>query len=300
MASRAFKTIDQQITTGGDYIEALRRKTMYTSIMRKVKTEEGALSIAKHDSNVNIEWCSDASISRDLKPRAKLKSTINYSTLLDIAKGKRQANPVLNGSTASKFNIFTGNFAMVHSEVPIPILVPFKWDSTAKTNLPIFEDSDGLVTTNTVTFPNNGQSTDAMDASWNQSNYPGWWFDPLGVLTELNCNQSVATNLGKRLVDQVEITYRWSHAYWRSVAGQSMSGFSFPESVTFYQQPTDFKDPLTKAYGPLAGFASFSSTVPALVNPAKKINVEQFSQLNEWCKQQGNADGIGAAGSIPI
>ena len=297
MASRAFKTIDQQITTGGDYIEALRRKTMYTSIMRKVKTEEGALSIAKHDSNVNIEWCSDASRSHDLKSRARLKSTINYSTLLDIAKGKRQANPVLNGSTASKFNIFTGNFAMVHAEAPIPVLVPFKWDSTRNTNLPIFimapTGPTGLATTNTVTFPNNGQSTDAMDSSWNQSYYPGWWFDPLGVLTELNCNQTEATNLGKRLVDQVEITYRWSHAYWRSVAGQSMSGFSFPENVTFYQQPTDFKDPLTKAYGPLPEFASFSSTVPANLDTATKINVEQVAQLNEWCKQQGSADGIG-------
>ena len=38
--SRAFKSIDNQITTGGDYIEALRRKTMYMSIMRKAKTVE--------------------------------------------------------------------------------------------------------------------------------------------------------------------------------------------------------------------------------------------------------------------
>ena len=131
--SRAFKTIDNQFTTSSDYTEALRRKTMYKSIMKKAQSMEGAASIAEYNNDINIEWCNETPTTK-----GKLKSTINYETLLDIAKGKRLANPVLNGNISSKFNIFTGNFAMVHAEVPIPVLVPFKWDSSpTNTNLPI-------------------------------------------------------------------------------------------------------------------------------------------------------------------
>lgn len=299
--SRAFKTIDQQITTGGDYIESLRRKTMYMSIMRKAQDPESAKSIATHNNNVNIEWCNSGGAVKMAQSNsvARLKSTNSYATLLDMAKGKRQANPVLNGSTASKFNIFTGNFAMVHSKAPIPIIVPFKWDTTQNTNQPVWMGPTNTPAYNTIIFPNNGQSSDAMDASWNQAQYPGWWFDPYGVLTELNCLQTEATNLGTRLVDQVEITYRWSHAYWRSVAGQSMSGFAFPESVTFSLQRTSFADPLTEAYGPLPSFNAYIPGVPPPANPltpeeekAREINILQESQLNEWCKNQGRPTGV--------
>lgn len=297
--SRAFKSIDNQITTGGDYIEALRRKTMYMSIMRKAQTSQGALSIAKYDNNVNVEWCEDGNIVRPGVPIAKLKSTLDYKTLLDISKGKRQANPVLNGSTASKFNIFTGNFAMVHGNQPYPFIVPFKYDTSGqKTNLPYFWPTSGstkpLIRANTITFPNNGQSTAPMDASWNESQYPGWWFDPFGILTESNCIPTEATNLGARLVNQVEIVYRWSNAYWRSVAGQSMSGFAFPESITFSIQPTNFVDELTIKYGPLPRFdAGLGDDYDGIIvseignDLAKQINAQQTFQLNEWCQQQG-------------
>ena len=298
--SRAFKSIDNQITTGGDYIEALRRKTMYMSIMRKAKTVEGANSIAKYDNDLNIQWCQDGNIINPGVPIAKLKSTINYKTLLDISKGKRQANPVLNGSTASKFNIFTGNFAMVHGNQPYPLIVPFRWDSsTQNTNVPYFYPSGSsgaspLPRANTIRFPNNGQSTNPMDASWNETMYPGWWFDPYGILTEANCIQTEATNLGIKLVNQVEIIYRWSHAYWRSVAGQSMSGFAFPESITFSTQPTNFVDDLTLKYGPLPRYdAGLGDDYDGLIvsdigdKLANQINAQQAFQLNEWCQQQG-------------
>lgn len=293
--SRAFKSIDNQITTGGDYIEALRRKTMYLSIARKVKTAEGAASIVKYDNDVNIKWCEGGN-RKNSKPTAKLKSTINYKTLLDISKGKRQANPVLNGSTASKFNIFTGNFAMVHGNQPYPLIVPFIWDSGNKTNKPYLVTGptpptppEMLPIANTITFPNNGQSENPMDASWNLAQYPGWWFDPFGVLTEENCIATNANNLGAKLVNQVEIAYRWSHAYWRSVAGQSMSGFAFPESVSFALQPTDYTSELTQRYGPLPTSDAYIIVQAALGgDPADTINRQQESQLIEWCQAQGS------------
>ena len=76
--SRAFKTIDQQITTGGDYIESLRRKTMYMSIMRKAQDPESAKSIATHNNNVNIEWCNSGGAVKmaGSDSVARLKSTI--------------------------------------------------------------------------------------------------------------------------------------------------------------------------------------------------------------------------------
>jgi len=277
--SRAFKTIDNQFTTSSDYTEALRRKTMYKSIMKKAQSMEGAASIAEYNNDINIEWCDETSPTK-----GKLKSTINYETLLDIAKGKRLANPVLNGNISSKFNIFTGNFTMIHSEVPIPILMPFVWDQ--ETNLPIY-DASGVAITNTITFPNNGQSTNPMDASWNEAQYPGWWFDPYGVLTELNCLQTKATNLERRYESQSKLTYRWSNAYWKSVSGESMSGFSFPESVTFAKEPTDFSDPFTRVYAPLPSYNAFREDLLSSDDQSdeNKRNARERSQLEQWCQQ---------------
>lgn len=303
--SRAFKSIDNQITSGGDYIEALRRKTMYMSIMRKAKTIEGAISVAKYDSDVNIQWCKDGNATNGGLPIAKLKSTADYKTLLDISKGKRQANPVLNGSTASKFNIFTGNFAMVHGSLPYPLIVPFKWSdngaSEQNTNMPYFITTGvsgvQIPLASTISFPNNGQTNNAMDVSWNEAAYPGWFFDPYGILSNSNCIQTEATNLGVKLVNQVEIIYRWSNAYWRSVAGQSMSGFAFPESVTFSLQPTNLFDELAIKYGPLPRYdAGLGDDYDGLIldnigdDIAEQINAQQQLQLNEWCEQQGGRD----------
>ena len=302
--SRAFKSIDNQITSGGDYIEALRRKTMYMSIMRKARTIEGAISIAKYDSDVNIQWCKDGNPTQVTPtPIAKLKSTADYKTLLDISKGKRQANPVLNGSTASKFNIFTGNFAMVHGSLPYPLIVPFKWSNNGTseqyTNMPYFHVAGpaDIPLASTISFPNNGQTNNPMDVSWNEAAYPGWFFDPYGILSNSNCIQTEATNLGVKLVNQVEIIYRWSNAYWRSVAGQSMSGFAFPESVTFSLQPTNLLDELAIKYGPLPRYdAGLGDDYDGLIldnigdDLARQINVQQQLQLNEWCEQQGGRD----------
>ena len=131
-----------------------------------------------------------------------------------------------------------------------------------------------------------------MDASWNENGYTGWWFDPYGILTESNCIPTQATNLGRKLVNQVEITYRWSSAYWRSVAGQSMSGFAFPERVTFAVQPTDFTDPFAIRYGPLPKTDAllgdeYDGTLMASVDKADAVNSQQRMQLAEWCRQQG-------------
>ena len=195
-----------------------------------------------------------------------------------------QFNPMLNGNISSKFNIFTGNFTMIHSEVPIPILMPFVWDQ--ETNLPIY-DASGVAITNTITFPNNGQSTNPMDASWNEAQYPGWWFDPYGVLTELNCLQTKATNLERRYESQSKLTYRWSNAYWKSVSGESMSGFSFPESVTFAKEPTDFSDPFTRVYAPLPSYNAFREDLLSSDDQSdeNKRNARERSQLEQWCQQ---------------
>ena len=83
--------------------------------------------------------------------------------------------------------------------------------------------------------------------------------------------------------------YRWSHAYWRSVAGQSMSGFAFPESVSFTLQPTDYTSELTQRYGPLPTSDAYTIVQAAFgLDPADTINRQQESQLIEWCQAQGS------------
>ena len=287
--SRAFKSIDNQITSGSDYTRSIRNKTIYLGIERKVTTsEKTAESVSKYDSDYKIMWCGDGNgIPLDNGfTTAKLKSASSYEAYMNIARGKRIANPVLNGATASKFNIFTGNFAMVHPQTPYPLIVPTKWNPTTKTICPIpivTSPPSGVDASqaNTIPFPNTGQTNMALDLSWNENNYPGWFFDPYGVLSNYACIKSQAPNLGKKLVSQVEIIYRWSPAYWRSVAGQSLSGAAFPESVTFDLQPTENNE-LTQRYGPVASLVSQENT-----NEISAVE-HDLNQLQSWCIQKGN------------
>ena len=298
--SRAFKSIDNQINSGSDYTKSIRNKALYLSIERKVKTEEGANSVSKYDSDYSITWCKGGSgapvLSWTTAGTAKLKSASSYAAYMNIARGKRLANPVLNGATASKFNIFTGNFAMVHPLHPYPLLVPSHWNTTNNTLQPTQSTIinpppavTGVPTqVNTIPFPNSGQLNGPVDVSWNEINYPGWFFDPYGVLSNYTCIKGNAPTLGTKLVNQVEIIYRWSPAYWRSVAGQSMSGAAFPESVTFNKQPTE-NDNLTNAYGPVASLAAqegLAGSGDTFTGDVSKIQNEE-QQLQSWCIQQG-------------
>ena len=298
--SRAFKTIDNQITTSSDYINAVRRKTLFTSIRDKSRKAASAASIATWDNTYRIKWCAGGSGSAAVvdqlqpnmktKPTSKLVSAHSHAALLDISKGKRIANPVLNGSTASKFNIFTGNFAIIHPKNPYPLVIPTAWSTTTQSLRPItiLQPIAGgypnLYTANTIPFPNNGQQGGTSDASWNTVNYPGWYFDPYGVLTNITCNQSNAVTLGRRLVRQVEIGYRWSPAYWRSVAGQSMSGISYPEAVTFSTQPTQLDD-LTMAYGPQPTVTSDQLASSGFQLSNMDANKQMLLQVDNWCER---------------
>ena len=288
--SRAFKSIDNQITSGSDYTRSIRNKAIYLSIERKVrKSEKAAESVSKYDSDYNIMWCAGGNgiPNSDIGfTTAKLKSASSYEAYMNIARGKRIANPVLNGATASKFNIFTGNFAMVHPQTPNPLLVPTKWNPHTKTicPIPIISSPPAIDASqaNTIPFPNMGQTSMALDLSWNENNYPGWFFDPYSVLSNYACIKSQAPNLGRKLVNQVEIIYRWSPAYWRSVAGQSLSGVAFPESVTFGPQPTENNE-LTKRYGPVA-----SLTTQENITGESSAERHDLNQLQSWCVQKGN------------
>lgn len=298
--SRAFKSIDNQITTSSDYINAIRRKTLFTSIRDKSRHAASAQSVATWDNTYRIKWCAggsgDAAVVDQLQPNmptqptSKLVSARSHAALLDISKGKRIANPVLNGSTASKFNIFTGNFAIIHPKNPYPLVIPTAWSKTTQSLRPItiLQSSAGpqypnLYTANTIPFPNNGQTL-PTDGSWNVVNYPGWYFDPYGVLTNITCNQSNAVDLGRRLVRQVEIGYRWSPAYWRSVAGQSMSGISYPEAVTFSTQPTQL-DNLTMRYGPQPTITADQLAASGFKLNDMGANKQMLLQVNDWCER---------------
>ena len=315
--SRAFKSIDQQITTGSDYTTAKRRSTIFKSIRDKVRTRYGAESVAYRDNTFTITWCKDgAGIPEDViysnfyrLPTAKLRSVRSYESYIDLCKGKRLTNPVLNGATAAKFNIFTGNFALVHPKTPFPVIIPTTFDLQTQTLRPVtlLGDHNAAAThapgdlddVNTITFPNTSQSSPWQDIEWNQNNYPGWYFDPYGIVGDLNCNATKGSTLAQRLVSQVEIIYRWSPAYWRSVAGQSMSGIAFPEAVTFSQQATQ-NDELTIKYGPLPltsasnnlylqSFFSNDGSFAADASVIGQDNAGMMLQIDTWCQYQGSS-----------
>ena len=300
--SRAFKTLDKQITGSGDHTSAIKRKTLFRTMREKLKTEKGAANIRKYDNVYNVSWCSaDAgTIGTPVFPTGELISSHSYEAYLDIAKGKRLTNPVLNGSSAAKFNIYTGNFAQITPRTDYPIVIPTEWkevkSGTGSTAwqyygdrlvpYPRYEqayssagartDFENAVSVNSIPFPNTSQVGSVTDASWNVTNYPGWLADPYGIFFNSSCDTNQAPTLGKRLVNEVVIDWRWTSAYWRSVSGQTMSGFSFPTKVTFDYQPSEGSQVLVQKYGPEA-----SAEKPSTITSPAEL------QLAQWCDSFG-------------
>jgi hypothetical protein len=275
-ASKAFKSIDQDITTAGDFIASRRQITKYKTIERAIltgnykknekwnTTRVGITLIpctGKPDCDISISgntFAQKAAINSAAKDsnwnRNVLISTRSYDDLLDIHKGKKYANPVLNGTTNSDTNLYIGIFANVtFGDLPaggtcdsdtknnqafnsFALIYPFN------TSVDIGEIGTVNVskkTANHILFPNNSQINPGI---WGVDNNPGYILDPYAKFYINKCDTDALGKgaLANRIRDSVQIDFRWLIEYWDVVKGNMLNGFAYPTKINFNQQYTSF------------------------------------------------------------
>ena len=168
-------------------------------------------------------------------------------------KGKKFANPVLNGTTNSDTNLYVGNFANItFGNLPLEGACSDKTKNEAGFNRYIFiypfntlVDIDQIGNENftnskinTVLFPNKGQ---IQNTNWGE-NSPGFVFDPYAKLYINICDTKDYDqgSLAERIRNNSRIDFRWLTEYWDIVKGNMLNGFAYPTKINFNQQFTSF------------------------------------------------------------
>ena len=270
-ASKAFKSIDQDIITSGDFTISRRQITKYKTIEKAItngfyleneKWNTTRVGLTKIDClslpNCEIDVSNSNSNLPDIQlekigNRNVLISTRNYEDLLDLHKGKKFANPVLNGTTNSDTNLYVGNFANIaFGDLPLEGSCRDDTKAQAGFNRYIFiypfntlVDIDEIGNENfteskinSVLFPNSGQ---IQNTSWGE-NSPGYVFDPYGKLYIDLCDTQnyEKGSLAERIRNNSRIDFRWLIEYWDIVKGNMLNGFAYPTRINFNQQFTSF------------------------------------------------------------
>jgi len=269
-ASKAFKSIDQDIVTAGDFIQSRRQITKYKTIERAIltgnykKNEKWNTTrvgitpkpcVSKPDCDIKISGKSVISDDKESNwNRNVLISTRSYDDLLDIHKGKKYANPILNGTTNSDTNLYVGIFANVtFGYEPIinacestvkkqegfnNLIFIYPFNTTVDIGT-IGTENFTEINANRIIFPNNSQ---LEPGSWGKDNNPGYILDPYARLYIDKCDTDALGKgaLATRIRDSVQIDFRWLLEYWDVVKGNVLNGFAYPTKINFNEQYTSF------------------------------------------------------------
>lgn len=104
--NRCFNSVNQTITNASDLIHSKRQKTIYRDLSQNTTSALGPNPIKLNGRRYNSNFIVKGG---GVGNNACLASTKNYELLLDLAKGKRFSNPVLDGNTATTDEHWVGN-----------------------------------------------------------------------------------------------------------------------------------------------------------------------------------------------
>ena len=260
-ANKAFKSIDTDIISSSDFIEAKKQLVKYKTIENAVQGKYFN-KLNKWNRNVKVGYCDnycedeDCGEGKEKSQEKILISAFSYEEFLDISKGKKFANPVLNGSTNSDTNLYIGPFANVtFGTIPedpctdqsdnlfnkFVFLYPYNTvdDSTCS----YVDDCITEENVNKMLFPNVGQADSNLP--WGSVANPGFIFDPYARLYQEDCQQVSFQEGDGKIKKRKETTildYRWFIEYWQVVVGNSLNGFSFPSKINFNSQYTKLSE----------------------------------------------------------
>ena len=260
--SKAFKPFNQSAGTSSERTNNLRRQTMYNAIV----SSQDANQLSEYQStnrNFSVKSCGSVLHSSG-KPASQLSQVSSYRTYMDLAIGKRIVNPVINGQEALSMQSNMGAFYRLNTNpnatvsttqadngsAPLPTVQGTEINGT-KINQQS-SSSTPIAGVGRITLPNSAQ--DDVPVDYNQfvagnangasvyDNYPGYVVDPFSIRTT-KCNIERASNPETRKIKpNISIDARWLESYWGAVAGQPLTGFSFPSQVVFGTQNTLYND----------------------------------------------------------
>jgi hypothetical protein len=254
MASRTFNTSTTQINSAGDHIAAKRQYTKYKTIYNDTLTNSISAK-QKWNKTYVIRNCKD-------NKSANLVYASSHADLLDISKGKRYSNPLLNGDASSQFSSYSGAYKQVRigrCTNVVPLTLAIKYDLGKL----VTEDE-----INTILFPNPSQS-DATGIAWSIDvvnaggpAWPGYLLDPYSILNDNTCDSATTHSMKHLITNNAVVDYRWNIDYWRSVSKRSLNGFNYPQKVNFELQATNMKDENYLKYAPLPPLEESLSILP--------------------------------------
>jgi hypothetical protein len=227
-SNRCFNTLNKTIVNSSDLTSSRRQTTIYKEIANNSTSVTGPDPVKKDGSTYNANF-----IVKGTAAEPCLASAKNYELLLDITKGKRFANPLLDGAASAKYEMWVGNVleANYHNKGVVPVR---GLDGVGSGTI---EDAEY----NAILFP----SPCVDDCSWNSSVYPGFTIDPSQTLFYALCDDS--DKLAPYIRNVCDVSFKNTNYYWKAASAQPLSGMKYPAPLKLR-----FQDTIATQYAPLA------------------------------------------------
>jgi len=226
-SNRCFGTYTKDITSSSDYITSKKQRSIYKTLQSD-SINYGGNPTKKNGSKYNDNFYVSSTSNKNnpcVDGSNVLLACKSYELLLDITKGKKYNNPLMNNS-AVKFSMWAGNVTQVsYTDDQIPV-VELKWNT----------DADMIVngSNNRILFP----SPCIDDCNWNSSAYPGFVIDPSNQIFYDNCSSDdIEDNLNKPpswLKNTGSLSFKHTNYYWKGANAQPLHGISYPGKINMW------------------------------------------------------------------
>lgn len=232
--NKCFENLNTTVVDGSDRINALRQKTIYKELQNNAMA--GAPDpIKKTGYRYNENFKTAALHSQNGGGiKYELSSAKNYELLLDITKGKRFANPILNVGH-DRYKIWGGNVMDVSYGDKIPI------ERVTYTEVYNMEDlnSEEVENSNVIYIPYTQEGLfenyayNADGASKTTQKTPYDIVDPSHNVFYTPCYFSGPAHIPPWIKTTVSKTpaFRDSYYYLQGARANPLAGFAFPQKV---------------------------------------------------------------------
>ena len=234
-SNRCFQALNKTINDAGELTKKYRQETIYKELQENAKpTSDGGFEsinpLKNNGSRYNDNFLAKAGTASGVR-KFKLAQAKNYELLLDVSKGKRFNNPLLNPA-AGKAQMLAGQFLKVKYDLEnAPPIQAFIWTQiTAGDRLPDMARS----TSNRIVFP----VGEPIYYDWNSNSAPGHIIDPKNKIFYAQCYKATTEQQLQQfppwLKNTVVLTNTWTDYYWRAVNAQPLHQFQYPCEINLW------------------------------------------------------------------
>jgi hypothetical protein len=234
-SNRCFQALNKTINDAGELTKKYRQETIYKELQENAKpTSDGGFEsinpLKNNGSRYNDNFLAKGGTVAGVR-KFKLAQAKNYELLLDVSKGKRFNNPLLNPA-AGKAQMLAGQFLKVKYDLQdAPPVQAFIWTQiTAGDRHPDMARS----TSNRIVFP----VGEPIYYDWNTNSAPGQIVDPNNKIFYAQCYRATTEEQLQQYApwfkNTVALTSTWTDYYWRAVNAQPLHNFHYPCQINLW------------------------------------------------------------------